>query len=181
MIYKNIIAIMVFIIAMVPCGIAYADAGADAITFVNSSGRAIWVEYWGDSKCITPPAKGSHLVARGTSRQFPLKLKANCVGESSIKFNITMKTANTHYPEVGGTVTYRKYRDKENANKWSQKIDFVPTGGVNYYNFIRATCGASHEFCKGLGRPFTNAQAAVAVLNPGLAADDVVGGYRNNR
>jgi hypothetical protein len=177
MIYKNIIAFMVFIIAIAPCGIAYADAGGNAITFVNSTDRAIWVEYWGGSKCITPPDTGSHLVARGTSKQFPLNLTANC-GDVSIKFNVTMKTANTYYPEVSGTVTYRKYRGT--ANKWLQKIEFVPTVGVNFHNFVRATCGASHQFCKGTGIPFTNAQAAIAVLNPGLAVDHPVGGYRNN-
>ncbi|CAM3842897.1 hypothetical protein [Bordetella bronchialis] len=145
---------------------AAAPADEKGITFFNTTGRAIWVEFWGKAQCVDPaPKQGSFPVGVNDDRTFPINLKPDC-GDSSIEFTLAMITGNSEHPEVGGTVTYRRYRGLNKG--WLQKVEFTPTPGVNFFNFIQAFCGSTPQVCKGTGIPFTDAQAEVRVLNPGL-------------
>jgi hypothetical protein len=141
------------------------------ITFVNTSGRFLWVAFWGTSKCMNPPPEeGSFSVPIDGFTHFPLNPDSSC-GDASIQFTVSVITSNSVHPYVGGDVTYRKYKSN---NRWLQKIEWRPTKiGTFFPNFVRALCGASYNGCKGIGIPFENAQATIALMDLGLVADRI--------
>ncbi len=68
------------------------------VTFFNTTGRAIWVEFWGKAECVDPaPKQGSFPVEVNDDRTFPINLKPDC-GDSSIEFTLAMITGNSSSP-----------------------------------------------------------------------------------
>jgi hypothetical protein len=165
MVYKMVTAYCMLAFTMTVSSIASADT-ANKITIVNTSGRPFSVTFAGVAKCMSKlPKEGVSRIGVEEHIQFSLVPDSTC-GESSIQFTLRMALANPEHPQAGGTLTYRKY--KGTNRRWLQKVEFVPTGGATFFNFLRATCGEGHELCLGIGIPFSDAQAYVAVLNPGL-------------
>jgi hypothetical protein len=147
---------------------AHADSGT--ITFVNTTGRALWVDFYSSkAQCIiNPPGPYTYPIGIDGNRKFPLEVDPKC-GDASIQFGLSQITGNSQYPSIGGTGTYRRYKGRN--GQWLAKVSFAPNPGITARSFVRALCGTKPQFCLGIGIPSRDVEVVIGVLNVGLSVD----------